>query len=277
MEGIIPARAGFTPRCYRRHSSPTDHPRTRGVYGPVISPDAACIGSSPHARGLPSNLRKIAGEKRIIPARAGFTPAEDCGRFQIMDHPRTRGVYVARSLASSASVGSSPHARGLRSICRRNLRTIGSSPHARGLPTTAAATGRHGRIIPARAGFTNHRRRHGTPREDHPRTRGVYLTVISHNGGYWGSSPHARGLRTFVATIHRTLRIIPARAGFTTIIRESILMRSDHPRTRGVYGMCLNATIVQVGSSPHARGLLTHIVVIDNACRIIPARAGFTN
>ena len=70
-------------------------------------------GSSPHARGLPSNLRKIAGEKRIIPARAGFTTDALQGAWYLADHPRTRGVYEAVARMLAADAGSSPHARGL--------------------------------------------------------------------------------------------------------------------------------------------------------------------
>ena len=53
--GIIPARAGFTPRSCEPARAPGDHPRSRGVYG---------VGGD--HRSVP---------RRIIPARAGFTPA----------------------------------------------------------------------------------------------------------------------------------------------------------------------------------------------------------
>ena len=71
-------------------------------------------GSSPLARGLPKDQVKLEKNKRIIPARAGFT-AED----------------VTRALALK-----------------------GSSPLARGLPVTEGGGFEWGGIIPARAGFT---------------------------------------------------------------------------------------------------------------------------
>ena len=52
-EGIIPARAGFTPRTPSRKRSRADHPRSRGVYPLLASEETIGIG--------------------IIPARAGFT------------------------------------------------------------------------------------------------------------------------------------------------------------------------------------------------------------
>ena len=50
--GIIPARAGFTPRGPRGPSLPGDHPRSRGVYDHVHSRVVREHGSSPLARGL---------------------------------------------------------------------------------------------------------------------------------------------------------------------------------------------------------------------------------
>ena len=73
---------------------------------------------------------------------------------------------------------------------------------------------------------------------------------------YDGSSPLARGLRKGCPEDVWTIRIIPARAGFT--IREG-------------------STVLPVpGSSPLARGLRPHIEALGNGERIIPARAGFT-
>ena len=108
-------------------------------------------GSSPLARGLleprPVNL----GGARIIPARAGFTPASPASPA---DHPRSRGVYV---------VGWLP-----------KLGTRGSSPLARGLLEPRPVDLGGARIIPARAGFTVERGMSVALLRDHPRSRGVY-------------------------------------------------------------------------------------------------------
>ena len=75
--GIIPARAGFTPRLPRPCPAGSDHPRSRGVYVPGFAADADASGSSPLARGLPGTTGIRDLDPRIIPARAGFTPSHE--------------------------------------------------------------------------------------------------------------------------------------------------------------------------------------------------------
>ena len=72
---IIPARAGFTPSQGRERLPVRDHPRSRGVYGHHIIRTSKLPGSSPLARGLLCFFTAILSGGRIIPARAGFTPA----------------------------------------------------------------------------------------------------------------------------------------------------------------------------------------------------------
>ena len=92
-----------------------------------------------------------------------------------------------------------------------------------------------------------------------------------------GSSPLARGLRQACSQAGRVTRIIPARAGFTLTPTEREVNNPDHPRSRGVYNDPITVGIAQWGSSPLARGLLSHHCVPLTALRIIPARAGFTS
>ena len=70
---IIPARAGFTGSGGAGPSARRDHPRSRGVYGPVGTDLDPPAGSSPLARGLPPTGTVRAIATGIIPARAGFT------------------------------------------------------------------------------------------------------------------------------------------------------------------------------------------------------------
>ena len=92
--GIIPARAGFTPRPGRQAAGAPDHPRSRGVYAPGRGVRGGQDGSSPLARGLPPVTRMVTKPCRIIPARAGFTVRALTRLFRGVDHPRSRGVYV---------------------------------------------------------------------------------------------------------------------------------------------------------------------------------------
>ena len=96
-EGIIPARAGFTKTTPGERARRRDHPRSRGVYACGGCPPQGAAGSSPLARGLPSTAGSAAPGIGIIPARAGFTVPASHGAPPPRDHPRSRGVYVART------------------------------------------------------------------------------------------------------------------------------------------------------------------------------------
>ena len=193
-----------------------DHPRSRGVYPAGVPDRPRRYGSSPLARGLRDTARPTHRHRRIIPARAGFTAAQDGRHANFGDHPRSRGVYAALNEARTAIDGSSPLARGLRML----------------LPVA----GDRIRIIPARAGFTSDHTKVTTIEWDHPRSRGVYQVtttdVVEHAG------------------------IIPARAGFTSNICAARTPGWDHPRSRGVYRGHGGEARADRGSSPLARGLL---------------------
>ena len=193
--GIIPARAGFTPwrRVVERRRG--DHPRSRGVYGQAARVDDVFVGSSPLARGLHKVAVPDGHVGRIIPARAGFTLPVSRSWQTSADHPRSRGVYQVRHPRRPLLPGSSPLARGLLTLrlIRRRLR----------------------RIIPARAGFTWSELPDYPPAADHPRSRGVYLSLRHRDHTDGGSSPLARGLLVCFASNDLRHGIIPARAGFT--------------------------------------------------------------
>ena len=194
-----------------------------------------------------------------------------------LDHPRSRGVYSHSCPASRRAQGSSPLARGLRERPRerlthgriiparagfthglsRRFAHLGSSPLARGLPV--GVVGPHGEtgIIPARAGFTVDRRPRTGARRDHPRSRGVYAAHTVICTRPSGSSPLARGLPDQPVAVLVGVGIIPARAGFTQPPFLRILHHTDHPRSRGVYR--------------------TPTTMRRTGPRIIPARAGFTS
>ena len=233
---IIPARAGFTAACSPRDAVRRDHPRSRGVYGPVQAHQGVGDGSSPLARGLRAEVGRLRAADRIIPARAGFTsgrlPQEAAGQ----DHPRSRGVYHQRPRHRHAPLGSSPLARGLRG---------GLGRHVSGSP-------------------------------DHPRSRGVYGPSSRNRRRRGGSSPLARGLLLRPEGVGLQGGIIPARAGFTGGAGARPGLAPDHPRSRGVYSRPDGDATPGRGSSPLARGLPVPGPDRRHEGRIIPARAGFT-
>ena len=114
------------------------------------------------------------------------------------------------------------------------------------------------------------------PRQDHPRSRGVYSLGRSHISALGGSSPLARGLPGRVFPGQRCRRIIPARAGFTDSCERSMWGLGDHPRSRGVYWDPSCVEHLGWGSSPLARGLRLAEELGAHGMGIIPARAGFT-
>ena len=194
-------------------------------------------GSSPLARGLRKLIRDADGTVRIIPARAGFTDPVLHRRAREWDHPRSRGVYPRVAAIQARMAGSSPLARGLR-----------DSPRARF---------RFGRIIPARAGFTVLSGDGPVRVWDHPRSRGVYEVWRPSQTVPKGSSSLARGLPEAAINENGDIRIIPARAGFTSTRLDHRTRPTDHPRSRGVYITRGCPRGLFPGSSPLARGLLS--------------------
>ena len=213
-------------------------------------------GSSPLARGLPAARLRRLFCVGIIPARAGFTPGAGSVGAGWWDHPRSRGVYMNPFPRRTISAGSSPLARGLRTV--RDVIRGGSG------------------IIPARAGFTRISFSVATDLADHPRSRGVYKPGGRGAPRAGGSSPLARGLHTLHPPRGPHRRIIPARAGFT--VRGFVVFQymKDHPRLRGVYHALRATWQSSTGSSPLARGLPAPSEPSPRRGGIIPARAGFT-
>ena len=236
-QGIIPAHAGFT--------------------SGRVTLSLPGVGSSPHTRGLRAPRGRVHHLGGIIPAHAGFTTQSTRSSPKQRDHPRTRGVYDSSLPAGTFLLGSSPHTRGLH----------GSSSRPRGVR----------RIIPAHAGFTEDEAAAGAGVMDHPRTRGVYFSSPWKTLRSRGSSPHTRGLRSRRSSLVFLSGIIPAHAGFTRRVVVVSWTRRDHPRTRGVYLVFQRPTSVQMGSSPHTRGLHVRGGAAGAGAGIIPAHAGFTS
>ena len=133
------------------------------------------------------------------------------------------------------------------------------------------------RAVPAAPPLARSGARRADPKGSvHPRSRGVYVSVASGVPETVGSSPLARGLPVLAAQGVAGARIIPARAGFTDSGQVTTHRWSDHPRSRGVYTPIPTISPAPPGSSPLARGLQRRLTYAEAACRIIPARAGFT-
>ena len=152
-------------------------------------------GSSPLARGTPSNIPANFGGIGLIPARAGNTVARKFAGSSSRAHPRSRGEHCVWMVGVGGILGSSPLARG-------TLQTAGDSGHKKGL-------------IPARAGNTPPPRLSWTLPRAHPRSRGEHIVQAAISLAPAGSSPLARGTLEVCRLVLRGRGLIPARAGNT--------------------------------------------------------------
>ena len=170
-------------------------------------------GSSPHARGTPI-IEPISGRHiRFIPACAGNASDDPSLPSRESVHPRMRGERVAQIRSQQTAGGSSPHARGTRTLCRGRL--FGW------------------RFIPACAGNAGFRPSGPDGHAVHPRMRGERLDRCADPYGVGGSSPHARGTRGRSHERQPDRRFIPACAGNAPRMRGGTPPRPVHPRMRG--------------------------------------------
>ena len=197
----------------------------------------AVDGSSPRVRGKRCGAASVAPRVRIIPARAGQTPARPPSPSLCPDHPRACGANNA--------------------LPDNPMSMYGSSPRVRGKPDQRRDPVRRERIIPARAGQTRWCREYRIPKPDHPRACGANLSTSSNsNSSAW---------------------IIPARAGQTVWGGQRGASRADHPRACGANSSASAVTVTLPGSSPRVRGKQRASRQPDEHVRIIPARAGQTS
>ena len=273
---IIPARAGPTFPCTRIAGKYSDHPRSCGANRSGEDRRSAQNGSSPLVRGQPIHLHRWRLVVRIIPARAGPTYAYGYEFYRYSDHPR--------------SCGANCH------VCYCLCLGTGSSPLVRGQHAPALVLAVPVRIIPARAGPTHVRSCPNSHVPDHPRSCGAnilcgFLIHFSSDHPrscganatdteFWlclcGSSPLVRGQLVQGGELGETIRIIPARAGPTTSVRNRAHRPADHPRSCGANVMSIISSSCFCGSSPLVRGQRTITRRCLNGSRIIPARAGPT-
>ena len=235
------------------------------------------FGSSPLARGaLSQGLRAVLAE-RIIPARAGSTWCSAGPPGRGADHPRSRGEHIGGLVRPAgtpriipARAGSTcswvmgdqvrsdhPRSRGEHYPSKYpRVNPAGSSPLARGARRTPRCRSSRG--------------------ADHPRSRGEHRPCNFRRSGHWGSSPLARGALQLMNPGGRTRRIIPARAGSTSLGCHRTRPTTDHPRSRGEHCLLARAGRTASGSSPLARGAPPAAIRCAARKRIIPARAGST-
>ena len=207
----------------------------RGEYRTPKPRNGSRLGSPPHARGILANLPDSGSETGITPACAGNTIRSRNTTGISRDHPRMRGEYPSARAFPRNTVGSPPHARGIRKAAE----------------TDRLAKG----ITPACAGNTLVWLIRTLINRDHPRMRGEYGSAESFGYSVQGSPPHARGILVFIFCIVRYHGITPACAGNTRGRLHYRERYGDHPRMRGEYFGDCKQYATHKGSPPHARGI----------------------
>ena len=132
------------------------------------------------------------------------------------------------------------------------------------------------RIIPARAGPTHLSLSVMVSAADHPRSCGANTLTLLRAIYPSGSSPLVRGQHQHDLLPTPFLRIIPARAGPTSMSPYPLIWFADHPRSCGANQTESGRQIWSNGSSPLVRGQRHRPGADRQRHRIIPARAGPT-
>ena len=211
--GLIPARAGNTFACQSRRVRGWAHPRSRGEHLPAASDAFATAGSSPLARGTPTDQILEQLPRGLIPARAGNTAIFWHYTGWTRAHPRSRGEHLNAAVSCISPPGSSPLARGTQNMAGERQFTNG--------------------LIPARAGNTTRWCTGCGTARAHPRSRGEHGLSVNHFQAAMGSSPLARGTQIFPKGKPKCPGLIPARAGNTLRILFPVSWIGAHPRSRG--------------------------------------------
>ena len=111
---------------------------------------------------------------------------------------------------------------------------------------------------------------------DHPRSCGANSYKPRTMSSASGSSPLVRGQLGFERGLPAFGRIIPARAGPTTVDLLDARGKADHPRSCGANNGSMNSGVKSSGSSPLVRGQPAAVFGQIVGDRSIPARAGPT-
>ncbi len=155
---------------------------------------------------------------------------------------------------------STVHPRVCGEHCRDILQMLagaGSSPRMRGTLEPAMTAGGLARFIPAYAGNTVTIAFRVRWNSVHPRVCEEHFTSRYSLAASIGSSPRMRGTLTGERSSGGSSRFIPAYAGNTVALLNTILAWSVHPRVCGEHFLPSNLLNDLVGSSPRMRGTLS--------------------
>ena len=168
-----------------------------------------------------------------------------------------------------------PHQRGEHTGACGALRLCrGSSPPARGTFIGGVDELEAARFIPTSAGNMSPAIAPPNPEPVHPHQRGEHSSIELSAKKKNGSSPPARGTSRWRLSPCPALRFIPTSAGNIGISLPSWMAEPVHPHQRGEHQGLKRLLMKTNGSSPPARGTLTHTQGSQPVVRFIPTSAG---
>ena len=231
---FIPAWAGNRGAIATMSKSISVHPRVGGEQDSRYEFAIVIVGSSPRGRGTARQPPDARYRCRFIPAWAGNSVFHHQTVVLRAVHPRVGGEQRTRD--------------------ERVLDKPGSSPRGRGTASRLVALALMSRFIPAWAGNSSQRRRHGDRLTVHPRVGGEQepgsrLLLLPA-----GSSPRGRGTARAPEAGSWALRFIPAWAGNSDVILRDKVVQAVHPRVGGEQEAIRGIWEVRGGSSPRGRG-----------------------
>ena len=154
---------------------------------------------------------------------------------------------------------------------------MGSPPRVREPQRVVVERDMQLRITPACAGTTFLCKDCIQFMEDHPRVCGNHLLISSQACGTPGSPPRVREPQNEAYAVQQAIRITPACAGTTVLVKGHSRRFRDHPRVCGNHiGPSLLA-VGNTGSPPRVREPLLVKMPIAVESRITPACAGTTD
>ena len=188
------------------------------------------------------------------PACAGKSERQAYSPAIRQDHPRVCGEKFTVIVAASVDLGSPPRVRG--KVCARSRWTSAK------------------RITPACAGKRLTGAPTFPPQQDHPRVCGEKLFSSPMMASSLGSPPRVRGKATSTNPVQNKVRITPACAGKSPLVRAVDCCYEDHPRVCGEKASPPAVLVGIVGSPPRVRGKGPAGHDADGGSGITPACAG---
>ena len=192
-------------------------------------------------------------------------------------HPHIRGAYSPGIVVISLQHGSSPHTWGIHNVHqvyqvqRRFIPTyVGHTAPAR------ADRNRSGRFIPTYVGHTEGDDAKPAGYTVHPHIRGAYFSSTDSGFLCCGSSPHTWGILLIMTSAVMRWWFIPTYVGHTRVREYFNSFKTVHPHIRGAYPLCIFASTILSGSSPHTWGILLDSRSPWSAGRFIPTYVGHT-